>query len=37
VNPFGLDAVSGQIFRQPVGAVLRAGEDERLLHLAALQ
>ena len=37
VNPLGLDAVLHQILRQPVGAVLGAGEHERVLHLAPLQ
>ena len=37
VDAFGLDAVGDQLRREPVGAVLRAGEDQRLRHVSALE
>ena len=37
VDPLGGDAVLHEEVVQPVGAVLGAGEDQHLLHLAALQ
>ena len=37
VNTFGLDAVRDQLRGETIGAMLGAGEDQRLRHVAAFE